>query len=205
VEIAEIKRELQRLDSVYRKWHEPVRNFSGERLKRVMKRTYPAEQWKRDVAEFIAERRKHDDGLSAVEAFIDEVSDAYSRMNESEQADLRMAVAPLIGIAECLLDYMRSCAVRLRDSANPEWLRKGLAAACLEDLGEYRDSLLALAELYVVAEQVGIDPRAEFELAARHANTKGGRSIKSPLGPILRDFHQHPVVPERRKRGRPYW
>jgi hypothetical protein len=79
----------------------------------------------------------------------------------------RSAASDKDGVLSALLGYIYTSASRLQSSADGEWLRKGLAAASIENCSvDYRDVLLALAELYVAAEKVGIDPKPHFGAVA---------------------------------------
>lgn len=64
-------------------------------------------------------------------------------------------------------------------------LRMGLAAAAIRGSGpDSRDFWMALAELYVSAEEAGIDPRSEFETAG---------------GGVPSNFHTYAVLKSRQR------
>lgn len=122
------------------------------------------------------------------EQFFNDLCQIYLDAPSRERWLIRDAVADKKGILNCLLGYVYESAKRVRATRNRRWLRIGLAAAAIQQGGyDPRDFLLALAELYVTAEEVGIDPKPEFEAL--------GAGIPA-------DFHTHAVVRSRRKRPR---
>ena len=60
-----------------------------------------------------------------------------------------------------------SFANRLADSCDDRWLRLGLAAVSIDDNGTaFRDSYVALGDLYICAVRCGIEPGPYFEEVA---------------------------------------
>ena len=122
------------------------------------------------------------------EQFFNDLCQIYLDAPSRERWLIRDAVADKKGILNCLLGYVYESAKRVRATRNRHWLQIGLAAAAIQKGGyDPRDFLLALAELYVTAEEVGIDPKPEFEAL--------GSGIPA-------DFHTYAVVRSRRKRPR---
>lgn len=122
------------------------------------------------------------------EQFFNDLCQIYLDAPSQERWLIRNAVADKKGILNCLLGYVYESAKRVRATRDRRWLQIGLAAAAIQKGGyDPRDFLLALAELYVTAEEVGLDPKTEFEAL-------GGR--------IPANFHTHAVVRSRRKRPR---
>ena len=97
---------------------------------------------------------------------------------------IRDAVSDRKGILNRLLGFVYEAAEQVRATKDVYWLRMGLAAAAIENSRlDWRDSLTAMAELYVTAEEVGIDPKPEFEAAG---------------GGVPANFHTYAVVGSRR-------
>jgi len=120
------------------------------------------------------------------EQFFNDLCRIYVDASHQERRLIRDAVADKEGILNCLLGYVYESARQVRVTRDRSWLRIGLAAAAIQVGGyDYRDFLLALAELYVTAEEVGIDPEPEFEAM--------GAGIPA-------DFHTYAVVRSRRAR-----
>ena len=126
-----------------------------------------------------APRRKH-------KQFFNDLCQIYLDAPYRERSLIRDAAADKKGVLNCLLGHVYESAKQVRATRNRRWLQIGLAAAAIQKGGyDYRDFLLALAELYVTAEEVGIDPKPEFEAL--------GDGIPA-------DFHTYAVVRSRRGR-----
>jgi hypothetical protein len=110
----------------------------------------------------------------------------YFRASKQQRALIRSAVHNKKGVLNQLMACVHQAAERLQATKDTAWLEIGAAAAAL--LGgqlDYRDFLLALAELYVMAEEAGLDPDPVFEAVG---------------GGIPSDFHTYAVVRRRRAR-----
>ncbi len=67
------------------------------------------------------------------------------------------------GLASAFLGFIYTAAERLRQTGDFRWLEIGLGASILQrEYPDYRDYLLAMAELYVTAEEAGLDPKPSF-------------------------------------------
>jgi len=122
--------------------------------------------------------------------FFNDLCQIYLDAPYRERSLIRDAAADKKGVLNCLLGHVYESAKQVRATRNRRWLQIGLAAAAIQKGGyDYRDFLLALAELYVTAEEVGIDPKPEFEAL--------GDGIPA-------NFHTYAVVRSRRAHGRRY-
>jgi hypothetical protein len=120
------------------------------------------------------------------EQFFDDLCRTYLEASSRERWAIRDAVANKKGVLNCLLGHVYKSAERVRATRDKQWLQIGLAAAAIQQGGyDQRDFLLALAELYVTAEEVGLDPKPEF------------RAIG---GGIPANFERYAVVRSRRGR-----
>ncbi len=91
------------------------------------------------------------------------------------------------GLASAFLGYMYTAADRLRETRDVQWLEVGLGASILQEgYPDWRDYILALANLYVTAEEAGINPDPAFALIGYNEKDNFGR---------------HAVVQERRRNG----
>ncbi|GAP21443.1 hypothetical protein [Leptolinea tardivitalis] len=98
---------------------------------------------------------------------------------------IKEAIKDKKGLAGCFLGYMSKAADRLRETRDIRWLHIGLGASILEDgYPDWRDYILAMADLYVTAEEAGLDPKPAFKLIGYDDEY---------------DFAHHPVVCERRR------
>ncbi len=64
--------------------------------------------------------------------------------------------------------------------------------------------LMTLADLYVAAEEAGIDPRPPFAAAAELATGEFTAGGCDSVAKMLREFHASSVLRERRGLGGPY-
>jgi hypothetical protein len=120
---------------------------------------------------------------------------AYWIAPSGECDRFREAVSDKPGVRNQLLGCVYRAVQHLHSSADREWLHVGLAAASIENCSfDYRDFFLALAELFVTAERVGLAPQTEFDLAAERASTSTPRGGTTPVNEVLRGFHTYAVV-----------
>jgi hypothetical protein len=67
------------------------------------------------------------------------------------------------GIVSAFLGYVYTAADKLRETKDPYWLEVGAGASIFgRDIPDWRDYILAVAELYVTAEECGLDPDPVF-------------------------------------------
>jgi hypothetical protein len=80
-----------------------------------------------------------------------------------------------------------------------------LAAVAIDNCSaNYRDTLMTLADLFVAAEEAGIDPRLLFAQAASWATDEVTSGGCQSLAAMLRGFHNSSVLRERRQLAEPY-
>lgn len=121
--------------------------------------------------------------------FLDGVLSYYIKTSLKEREEIYNAFRGCYGLLNMLVGYVYRAAEQIRLTGEQTALHAGLAAASIEDsLGkvDYRDRLLALAELFVTAEEAGMDPGPAFE---------------SFCG--LSGFSEYAVVKSRRHNGKP--
>jgi hypothetical protein len=100
------------------------------------------------------------------ERFLNGVLIHYMETTPEQRAAVLEAFRGRYGLLNMLVGLAYTAADRIRSTGEDIWLRIGLTAASIEEsLGkvDFRDRLLALAELFVTAEEAGLDPRADFE------------------------------------------
>jgi hypothetical protein len=124
---------------------------------------------------------------------------AYLEAAPEQRAEIRAAVSDKNGLLSALLSYVYRAAEQIQSPADREWLRRGLAAASIENCRkDYRDVLLALAELYVSAEQAGLNPRPDFKAVSRLSSREKPQGGMTPVSNMLARFHSYAVLKERR-------
>jgi len=97
---------------------------------------------------------------------LDRIMIRYLEASPGEKKDIFEAFRGRYGLLNMLVGYIYDAAEQIRSTRDGSWLKTALAAAFIEEsLGKVdeRDMLLALAELYVTAEEAGLDPRHDFE------------------------------------------
>ncbi len=126
---------------------------------------------------------------------------AYQAATAQQRAEVRAAARDKAGVPGALLGYVYRAASQIQAPSDGEWLRQGLIAVSIEDCSrDFRDVLLALAELYVAAEEAGIDPRPEFKAVAKLSSREKPRWETTPVSRMLTGFHRYAVLKERREK-----
>jgi hypothetical protein len=194
---------LTELESRYQDWAAAVNQAVRESMsKATQEGAAPGERGRRILA-IREEARARYDPYEAAYVLFDSLCPAYLAATPAEQSALRRAVRDKYGVVSALRGYVYRAAKRLQSPSDLEWLRRGLAAASLDDCSQdYRDFLLALAELYVAAEKAGIKPRSEFKAVARLSSSQRPKGGRTPVREILDRFHTYGVLRERRGRSR---
>jgi hypothetical protein len=92
--------------------------------------------------------------------------DAYIAAGPAERSALRQSVAALDDVLRLLHDLLSSAAERVVQTGDELWLKRGLAAAGLENRAiDERDTMVALNELWRAAERAGLDAEAAWPLS----------------------------------------
>jgi hypothetical protein len=194
---------LEELERRYQEWSAGVNQAIRDSLAQANREgAAPGERGRRIRAIREAARARNDPCEPAFELF-DSLCPAYLEATPWERSLLRRAVREKPGIVSALRGYVYRAAKRIHSPSDRHWLRRGLAAASIDDCSQdYRDLLLALAELYVAAERAGIKPRSEFKAVARLSSSEKPRGGLTPVSEMLGRFHTYGVVKERRGRSK---
>ena len=190
---------LGQLEARYQTWVDPIDQAMQTLTYRVNRNGYSYADYQRDIQHIRQEQLAKYDPYQEMNAFFDELCSAYLTASSDKRAAIRKAASDRAGIPSGLLGYVYRSATRLRASDGAEWLRRGLVAASIENCcRDWRDALLALAELYVAAEEAGIDPRSEFRAASRLSGAEAVPGGNRSMQQILLQFHRYAVLKERR-------
>ncbi len=208
MELATLLEQLGEWEDRYQEWVEPINRAIRECSFKVNRDGYTSADYARDVSAIRDAQRAKYDPYTAIYGLLDELCPAYLGASTEQRAAARAAVDDKPGLLSALLGYayraaerLRSSADRLRSSADREWLRRGLAAISIENCArDYRDVLLALAELYVAAEEAGIEPRSDFKVVSRLSSGEKPRGGRTSVRRMLANFHSYGVLRERRER-----
>ena len=203
MELAALIQQLDELEEQYQEWVEPINQVIRECSYKVNRDGYTPADFERDVKAVREKQRAKYDPYQAIHELLDELCPAYLEASAEGRAAVRVAVSDKSGVLSALLGYAYRMAKRIQSPLDKEWLRRGLAAISIENCArDYRDVLLALAELYVAAEEAGIRPRSDFtavsKLSSGEKPTGGSTSVKE----MLANFSGYGVLRERRRRGK---
>jgi hypothetical protein len=193
---------LEELEQSYQEWVAPINQTIHERMFKVNRDGYTGADFDRDVEAVREQQRAKYDPYQEMYELFDRLCPAYLEATPRERSQIRRSVADKSGILSALLGYTYRAAKRIRAPADREWLRWGLAAVSIENCSrDFRDTLLALAELYVSAEEAGLKPRTDFRAISRLSSDEKATGRETPMKKILSRFHSYGALKERRRRG----
>jgi hypothetical protein len=202
MDLAELTREIEAQEKRYQEWVKPINQFIRERLFQVNIDGYTQDDYERDLKDVYDRQRALYDPFAEIYALLDRLCPAYLDATPEQRAGVRAAVADKNGMLSALLGYVYRSANRISSPSDREWLRKGLAAISIENCSkDFRDVLLALAELCVAAEAAGIDPRPDFRAVAALSSRGKPQGGSTSVSRMLGSFQRSAVLKERRKRG----
>jgi hypothetical protein len=202
---ANIFDDLYRLFERYETWQTPLRQYFNDNIVRLNRDGYTWEQFERGRCELEANLNKQSDvKLDLVHVF-EKLCSRYLASDPSERAEIRDRVRDREGLGQIAFSYADYLAAEIRDEQDTPKLRLALAAVLIENCSsDFRDTLITLADLYVGAEEVGIEPKVLFKSASKLATNSSTTGGCRSLARILRKFESYAVVAERRSMGRPY-
>ena len=138
--------------------------------------------------------------MAEVVPIFDRLCQSYLDIGSAERDRIRSVLENRTHVRAVLLGYVYACANRICSPHDVRYLRWGLAAVSIENCAQdYRDVLLALAEIWVVAEQAGLEPSAHFVAVAGMSSKEKPRGGSTSVCEMLTDFHGYAVLAERRR------
>ena len=200
MELSNIEPQLDELERRYQEWSKPLNQRSIEALSKVnvVDGYTPSEFW-REMEETRQKQLSVFDPYKNITLLLDQLCNAYLTASSQEREQIRNAVSNKEGVLSVLVSRIRKAADDLRASGNQEDLLEGLAAASIENgQTDFRDLLVALAELYVAAEEVGIDPKPHFQTVARVSSDFPCLPDDYSTQRMLAEFHTFAVLRERK-------
>jgi hypothetical protein len=198
---AALKERLNELEERYQEWVGPINQVIRECSYKVNRDGYTMADFDRDVKRVKDAQLATYDPYQEMYDFFDELCPAYLDAASPQRAEIRAAVSDKAGLLSALLGYVYRSASRIQPPSDGEWLRRGLAAASIENCAkDFRDVLLALAELYVAAEEAGIDPKPAFKAVARLSSGDKPSGGTTPVGQMLANFHRYGALKERKRK-----
>lgn len=122
-----------------------------------------------------------------LQRMIDELCALYLTVSDEERDHIRKLVELHRPLHNGLLGHIGWAA----QHKPADWLRRGLAAASIEDNREDpRDTIIALGGLYLAAAQAGMDVSACFQEAAQQSSSVAGPGFKVPMRDFLAGFEE---------------
>jgi hypothetical protein len=201
--VEEVQERLEELEERYQEWAAPISRITRECWRKLNRDGYTAADFDRDVKRARDEQLAQYEPFKDMSEFFDRLCPAYLDATPQERAEIRAAVRDKSGVAGALLGYVYRSASRLKSPSDREWLRLGLAAVSIEDCcRDYRDVLLALAELYVAAEEAGLRPQPEFTAVAKLSSSEKPTGGNTPVRRMLSGFHRYGALEERKRKGK---
>jgi hypothetical protein len=199
---------LQQIVARYDKWHQPlVEHFATNMTKMNKEGITPQklELLMRSQRDLEASLKAKYDPYPEIYSLFERLCAAYLGCDSTGRMKIRDFVAARKTPRTLLWMYVGELSKQIKCGDDVDQLTLGLAAVSIENCGsDYRDTLTTLADLYVRAEEVGIDPRPIFDAVAdlsTDSPTPGGCDA---LSTTLREFESHAVLQERRGMQRPY-
>ena len=201
MDLDSIKAQIADLEIRLADWSKPIDQAWKASFARVNRNGYTAKDLERDMKQVREEQLAKNNIYEEINAFYDQLMPQYLSAADAEREQVRSLFRKKRGLQNTLLGFAYRAADRINSPSDIPLLRLGLAAMSIEDFSvDYRDSLLALAELCVRAERAGIDPRPIFdeiaEMSSIQVSTGGS---KKPTSQVLKEFQNYAVLNERRQ------
>ena len=199
--LEQIAKQLDGLEVRYQDWRKPIDDLIERSVRRVNRDGYTFADSQREVEEITNKQRAEYDPVRETFAFFDDVCLVFLNATAQQRDQLRALVSGKPGVQASLLSYAYSSVGRLQSPNDIQLLRNALAAVSMENCsGDARDVLVALAEMYVMAEKVGMDPEPHFKYVASLSSNQRPRGGHTPVSEILDHFTGYAILKERRAR-----
>ncbi|HEV8486666.1 MAG TPA: hypothetical protein VGV87_24180 [Blastocatellia bacterium] len=199
--LEQIATQLDVLEVRYQDWRKPINDVIEKSMQRVNRDGYTLADSQREIKEIFNTQHAIYDPVREESAFYEEVCLVLLNGTAKERDQLRALVSSKPGVQACLRSYASDSVRRLQLSNNIQLLRIALAALSIDNCSsDYRDVLTALAEIYVAAEKVGIDPEPHFKYVASLSSNQRPRGGQTSVAEILDHFAEYAILKERRAR-----
>lgn len=175
--------------------------YVRDHLRRVNVDGYTRDDYERGLKTQLDAARRRGDPDADLRALLDTLCLQYPQLGDSDRAEIRRLVASHASLPDRVEGYAVSTVRRLGGEDDAMLLQRALAAMSIADCArDFRDTLNALAEIWVATEHVRIDPQPWFEWAARLSGTTRPEGGEVPLAETLAGFHSYAVLAARRER-----
>jgi hypothetical protein len=127
----------------------------------------------------VASNESHD-ARERLNNALDTLCDRYLQAVSPEREELRNEIARCFSLLRSLRQYIGRCETLISTTKERTYLRRGLAAASLEDNRvNYKEMYVALGSLYRASVAAGIHPSIDFVKIGYLSNDKGRQRIPS--------------------------
>lgn len=204
-DVSQLRRELNVALARYEQWEHPLRRFRSQGMARLNRDGFTWDDLDRGLRELDATLRTKRDPRDELHPLFDRLCRSYIDGDAARRDDLRNYVAERKLLGRLLGRYANFLAGQIQGADDEPLVVRALTALALENCeSDYRDALMTLADLYAAAENVGIDPRPAFSMAAEMSTDELTAGGCESLARTLREFHASSVLRERRSMGVPY-
>jgi hypothetical protein len=191
---------INELEDKYQKWAAPINAAIQASFKKTNAADYSMLDYDQDVHSIRRAQLEKYDPYKEMYVLFGELCAFYLQAEAGTQGVLRAAAAEKPGILHGLLGFVYQCADAILAGGGGGVLKLGLAAAAIENSArDARDSMLALAELYLAAEEQDLEPEKAFRETAQFASGEKPAGGSASMAGMLSDFPTYAVLRERRK------
>jgi hypothetical protein len=200
-----LRRALNQALARYEEWERPLRKYRAVGMRRLNKDGFTWDMFDHGLRELDARLRAVSDPWVALHPLIEQLCAAYVAADQAGRAEIRAFAAQRKSLGDVLGRFANQAATRVTCAADGPRVAQALTALAIENCPtDYRDTLMTLADLYVAAEQAGVDPRPLFAAASELATDEFTPGGCESVARMLRDFHDSSVLRERRAMDGPY-
>jgi len=140
------------------------------------------------VVEDIPEKTLSSELPEEIYLFLDQNIEDYLNASTEDRYKVRKACEDN-AFTEFLCKYAYRANEQLKNTKDPVWLTRGIAAISIENFWiDFRDVMRYLNELHITSDKVGIDPRPIFQRISAVSSQEIPRGGPSPLSEVLKKF-----------------
>jgi hypothetical protein len=190
---------LGRWEAKYTEWVKPINQFAQAAFFKINKDGYSLADFEREREAIEAHERSRYDPGPEIEDILDRMCSEYLGATPTEREQCRSLVRDRKGVLSALIGYVHSATERLTATKDINHLRRGLAAVSIENCAvDYRDNLVALADIWLVAERAGFDPSPHFRDVAKLSSDEDPQGGTEPVSEVMRHFQDYAILSSRR-------
>ena len=202
----EFLEEIRNFSEEYKIWFKPIDRFRKTINNNHIISSIEFKNVARNIDEFTKKQQSENDLPGRIDKFLDNNYSVYLESSPEDCQNIRTSFYGNRDFENFLFGYTRRAVSQLQTSGEEIWLWRGLVSTSLENCGiDYRDTLICLAELFVTAENHGIDAKGSFQKVAWRSSQEKPRGVPTPVAQVLMNFESYAILEERRKMKTGYW